>query len=438
MLKVKVITFATSPCKDLEDSLIKFGYDYIILVGPWKGFGTKVIETRKYLEQLSGYTHFIFVDAYDVIFIGPLDKILEKYKGGILFSAEKNCWPDQHLAGKYPKTDSAWKYLNSGSYMAPIAEFLELTERLFCNYEDDDQRYFTNIFLYGNDIQLDYNCEIFQSIAFCYEDELTITDHLKNNWTNTLPVIIHGNGKADMTAIKNINIMNNISELNWQNTAEYHQGIHEGFIAKVNGMPELKAHRDFVETNIFGFGERSFLWLWWLLIKEMPASFTFMEIGVFKGQILSLIRMVADMQAKKVVRHGVTPLSSIGGVWESDYEADIKFIHDQFKIKKDYKIIKGDSTDPQTIKAASEIELDILYVDGGHTYDIAKSDIENYSPLIKSGGYLVIDDCCNDLKMPFGYFQGIESVTRAVNDLLPNKDFEFVFSVVHIKVFRRR
>ncbi len=438
MLKVKVITFATSPCKDLEESLIKFGYDYEILTGTWKGFGTKVIETLEYLKTLSGYTHFIFVDAYDVIFTAGLDKILEKYKGGILFSAEKNCWPDYDRDKEYPETESAWKYLNSGSYIAPIDEFIKLTDAFKIEYDHDDQRYFTDIFLGAGHIKLDYNCEIFQSIAFCYADEFTITDHIKNNWTKSLPVIIHGNGKADMTAIKNLNTMNNLSELSWQNTAEYHKSIHEGFIAKVNGIPELKSHRDFVETNIFGFGERSFQWLWWLLIKEMPASFTFMEIGVFKGQILSIVRMIADMQEKKVVRYGVTPLSNIGGVWESDYEADIKFIHDQFKIKKDYKIIKGDSTDPETIKAAEGIELDILYIDGGHTYEIAHSDIVNYSPLVKVGGYLVIDDCCNDLSMPFGYFQGIESVTRAVNDLLPNPYFEFVFSVVHIKVFRRR
>ena len=39
--------------------------------------------------------------------------------------------------------------------------------------------------------------------------------------------------------------------------------------------------------------------------------------------------------------------------------------------------------------------------------------------------------------MPEGYFKGIEPVSRAVDELLPNDYFCELFSVVHIRVFKR-
>lgn len=225
----------------------------------------------------------------------------------------------------------------------------------------------------------------------------------------------------------------------WSNNAQSHKAMHEALIDLVNQDQELKAHRDFVEQNIFGFGERSFQWLWNVLVSEMPKEFTFLEIGVFKGQILSLIELLATRYQKIANRYGVTPLSNAGGVWESDYARDIALIHDRFHLKKDYFILKGDSTDPVIIKKASSLELDMLYIDGGHTYEIASSDIRHYAPLVKSGGYLIVDDCANDFPMPFGFFNGIDDVTRAVKDSqCIREDFEFVLSVVHIKVWRKK
>lgn len=224
----------------------------------------------------------------------------------------------------------------------------------------------------------------------------------------------------------------------WIDNPETHKAINKDFIEKVNSIPELKAHRDWVESNIFGFGERSFLWLHKLIVDEMPADFSFMEIGVFRGAILSLYKLLADMQGKKVTRYGVTPLDGSDGHWDSDYKKDIETIHDQFNLTKDYKILHGLSTDTEIIKEAQAVApLDILYIDGGHTYDVVKSDLEHYLPLVKSGGYLIVDDCANEMKMPFGFFQGIEPVTRAVNEVLPNSKFEFLFNVVHNKIFRR-
>lgn len=237
-----------------------------------------------------------------------------------------------------------------------------------------------------------------------------------------------------------MNSLQEVKEL-WKDTEENHKFLNDSFIEKVNAVPELKAHRDFVENNIWGFGERAFLWMWWLIIKEMPHRFSFLEIGVFKGQVLSLIKMIADMQGKEVTRYGVTPLSSEGVGWESNYQQDIETIHDKFNIKKDYIILKGDSTDTRMIYIAEGLSLDILYIDGCHTEECTKSDIVHYSPSIKKDGYLVIDDSGCGFHMPFGYFQGIKSVCDAVDKILPpftkNDSYEHLFNIVHNRVWKK-
>lgn len=228
----------------------------------------------------------------------------------------------------------------------------------------------------------------------------------------------------------------------WIDTPEYHKHIHKSFIENVNNDKKLKAHRDFVETHSFGFGERSFHWLHKLLVDEMPAEFSFLEVGIFRGQTLSLSRLLADIAGKVVDRYGVSPMDSSDGHWESNYFEDVSIIHKAFDLEEDYIIYHGSSMEEGIVyKASSTAPYDIVYVDGCHEYDYVVSDLYNYAPMVKKGGYLLIDDACNDFSMPWGFFQGINDVTNAVlewekTDL--GKQFEFVFSVVHNRLYRRK
>ena len=210
---------------------------------------------------------------------------------------------------------------------------------------------------------------------------------------------------------------------------------------KVNADKELKAYRDFIEANAFGFGERCFLWMWNEIVKKMPDEFTFMEIGVFRGQILAIVSLLAERHGKKVRRIGITPLDTSDGHWESDYEADIIRLHDVFNIKDDYELIRLDSTNPNAIKLASQNPPDVLYIDGGHTYEVVKSDLTHYLPILKVGGTLVIDDCNNAIPMPWGYFQGIQSVSLAVDEVLPREGsteyWKHELNLVHNRVLTK-
>lgn len=230
--------------------------------------------------------------------------------------------------------------------------------------------------------------------------------------------------------------MQTLQELkdSWVDTPEFHHHVNTGFAALTTQDEALNAHRSFVEANAFGFGERSFAWLWKLVLQELPDNPKLLEIGVFKGQTISLWKMLKP----KAKVYGITPLNSAGGVWESDYAADIKHIHERFGLDQP-TIIKEYSQDEAAIEGAKKYApFDVVYVDGGHTYEIAHDDLTNYAPMVKKGGYLVVDDAANHLSMPFGYFQGINSVTDALLGWQrTTEDFEFICNVVHLMVFKR-
>jgi predicted O-methyltransferase YrrM len=56
-------------------------------------------------------------------------------------------------------------------------------------------------------------------------------------------------------------------------------------------------------------------------------------------------------------------------------------------------LLRGDSTDPETIASAKKrAPYDFLFIDGGHDYPTVKSDWDNYSPMVRPGGLVGFHD----------------------------------------------
>jgi hypothetical protein len=237
----------------------------------------------------------------------------------------------------------------------------------------------------------------------------------------------------------------------YEDTPECHRRIWDTCLANVQATPFLKAHRDFVEEGGYGYGERPFHWLWKLLVDEMPDGFKALEIGVFQGQVLSLLRLCADQAGKACSLTGITPLSSEGDLGlphpEMDYLARIRALHARFGLKAP-TLIKGLSFDPR-VQHLAEVggPYDLIYVDGCHDYHVALDDLRSYAPMLKLGGYLVIDDAACDLQIPNGLipqdWTGMPQVTDAKRVFLEDAHedlhgFAPVFSVGHVVVLQRR
>ena len=95
-------------------------------------------------------------------------------------------------------------------------------------------------------------------------------------------------------------------------------------------LPEpLRAHRAYFESARRGFGEKAFHVEWFLLFREFrPASF--LEIGVYRGQTLSLAALLARHFQFDCFTQGVSPFSPAGDA-VSRYRRDIDYQDDTLK-----------------------------------------------------------------------------------------------------------
>jgi glycosyltransferase involved in cell wall biosynthesis len=234
----------------------------------------------------------------------------------------------------------------------------------------------------------------------------------------------------------------------YEDDPETHTRIWQNLKTLVNSTPDLKAHRDWVIQNNWGYGNRAFHWMWNILIQQAPKNFKFLEIGVFKGQTISLISLLNKKHRKDGTVYGLTPLSKTGDKYAThpdvDYESLIQQIYGTFQLDaNDLNIIQGFSNDPEIIEIAqAEGPYDLVYVDGCHDYEVVVSDLTKYGDMLKVGGYLIVDDSSNHLKIPDGLirmdWRGLMDVSNAVRDVT-EKDVRFThcFAVGHNRVFQR-
>ena len=123
-------------------------------------------------EDFFTYSCFFSSFSYDVIFLGGLEAIIEKFKtfdSRILFAAEEYCWPDKSLASKYPTVSRGKPYLNSGGLIGYASNLYELLTSSDIGDKDDDQLYYTKLYLdlekrTKHNIKLDHRSEIFQNL----------------------------------------------------------------------------------------------------------------------------------------------------------------------------------------------------------------------------------------------------------------------------------
>jgi hypothetical protein len=184
--------------------------------------------------------------------------------------------------------------------------------------------------------------------------------------------------------------MNSIADFAaaWQDTPESHQRMLDAFAALYEADPALKVHREWVEENGMGCGDRSFHALWKMLVREMPADFRFLEIGVYRGQTTSLVGMLSEIYKKRATVVGVSPFDGRAMVWPftgdvrpegecSDYEkaweAWQRWVYHRPGNETSVRFIKGDSIDFKTkLHASLAGPYDMIYLDGNHQYEYVR------------------------------------------------------------------
>ena len=221
--------------------------------------------------------------------------------------------------------------------------------------------------------------------------------------------------------------------------------VYDHFLNEYNNDLTLTKHRSYIEEHNLGFGEKPFHVIWRELVKQVPNNFKFLEIGVYKGQVLSLVKLLADLSSKSVNYTGVTPLSNVGDKFSNyentDYGQVITNLFNHFNLEFDLNknIINGISTDENIKNNIKELGLfDLVYIDGGHDYDCVVSDINLMREITKNGSYVVFDDSSCFKQLSDNKFKGHIDVCKAIADNLENDPkFTELICVGHNRVFKR-
>ena len=206
------------------------------------GGGQKLNLVKPHLKTLDPNDIVMFIDGYDTFVADTDDVILDRYFSfgvEVVFSAEKICWPDQSMADQFREQDTAFRYLNSGTYIGTVKELLRMLEDPIQDHEDD-QLYMQKQFLSNQfDAVLDTESYIFFCLSGA-EHSIGINSYSQvvNTETNCCTSVVHGNG-GDATKVVFDGLYDklyNNSGLKTRNNPDYKRTPLSHDIVKVSGL----------------------------------------------------------------------------------------------------------------------------------------------------------------------------------------------------------
>ena len=145
-------------------------------------------------------------------------------------------------------------------------------------------------------------------------------------------------------------------------------------------------------------------------------NITYLEIGAFAGGSASLMSTNENVSRIFSVDIG-RPINK-----EIPIKNVNKFKHNNCK----YDYIEGDSTSAKIIEKVTETVglVDILFIDGDHSYNAVIQDFENYKNLVLKGGFIVFDDYMDSVHSPDVY----KAVNHIIN-FIDKNEYEIIGSL---------
>ena len=231
----------------------------------------------------------------------------------------------------------------------------------------------------------------------------------------------------------------------WSRSLSDPTGFYEDCVIYFHkSLPEtLRAHRRYFSAARRGFGEDAFHTMWFFLFERFLFK-NFLEIGVYRGQTLSLIALLQQQHSLSDAEvWGISPFSSVGDSVSSyrnnvDYLNDTNLNFSHFGLKKP-NLLKAYSTDPTALQLLKSRRWDAIYIDGNHDYEVARSDWEASAQNIKSGGVIVLDDASLDTSFapPCYATKGHPGPSRLASEI-DSAMFEEILRVGHNRVFQKK
>jgi cephalosporin hydroxylase len=207
------------------------------------------------------------------------------------------------------------------------------------------------------------------------------------------------------------------------------------------GPQELRRHRQYYRQNGRGFGEDAFHAMWFTLLREFKPKLC-LEIGVYRGQVISLWELIARQLDFPCEVHGISPFTPAGDQ-VSVYMDGIDYLEDTLANLRHFELpeptlIRAFSTDPIAVEHIRSRGWDLIYIDGNHDYEVALADYEVCLESLADGGLLVMDDSSlrTDYRPPPFSTAGHPGPSRVLEERAMN-ELRFLGGVGHNNVFRK-
>jgi len=202
----------------------------------------------------------------------------------------------------------------------------------------------------------------------------------------------------------------------------------------------LREHRQYFQQEQRAFGENAFHAMWWMLLSEFK-PYRMLEIGVYRGQVISLWALISQYLNYPTEIHGISPFGPLGDA-VSVYLHNLDYMDDVLQSCRYWKLdppilVKALSTDPQAVKHIQEHTWDLIYIDGSHDYEIALSDYRLCRDNLNPGGILVLDDASvgTSFNPPRFAFAGHPGPSRVARELA-DKEMRFLCAVGHNNLYK--
>lgn len=203
----------------------------------------------------------------------------------------------------------------------------------------------------------------------------------------------------------------------------------------------LRDHRVYFKNNRRGFGEDAFHAMWYLLLREYRPHMC-LEIGVYRGQVISLWKIISKLLKFPCAVYGISPFTPAGDdvsiyLDNIDYMQDTINNHNAFGLPQP-ELLKALSTDEKALSFIGSHSWNLIYIDGSHDYEVALADYLVCRDKLADGGLLIMDDSSlyTDYRPPVFAFAGHPGPSKVMQDMAM-KEMIYLGAVGHNNIFMK-